>query len=457
MQVFNRYISRRHVTFFIGEGLLIFGSMVLVALVYPPSDDISDALWKGGVVTLLSLFCLYYNDLYDLTAVRTGRELFIRLLRAVGVTLIFTALLYRMLPSLVLANGAFLPAAGLFLFAILAWRLAWDRVATLEGFTERMLIVGTDLTAQTLARQILRQRDFPYQIVGFIDDDPARIGQSLVNPSIVGTPADIEGLVASQGVNRIVVAVSDRRGRLPVEPLLRAKMQGVRVEAVDTVYERLTGKLLVEDLRPSALIFSDGFRASRWTRRTKRVFDIVLALIGGLLGAPLMALTALAVWLESGSPVLYRQERVGENGRVFTLFKFRSMSRNAEEGTPIWATTEDQRVTPVGRFIRMTHLDELPQLWNVFRGDMSFVGPRPERPFFVAQLSQQMPFYLQRHAVKPGLTGWAQVKYRYGASVEDALEKLRYDLYYVKHLSLFFDMSILVDTVKVVLFAKGAR
>jgi exopolysaccharide biosynthesis polyprenyl glycosylphosphotransferase len=196
---------------------------------------------------------------------------------------------------------------------------------------------------------------------------------------------------------------------------------------------------------------------SRWTRRTKRAFDIVLALTGVLLGAPFMALTAIAVRLESGSPVLYSQERVGENGRMFTLHKFRSMRHDAEQGTPIWATSQDERVTPVGRFIRITRLDELPQLWNVLRGDMSFVGPRPERPFFVAQLSRQMPFYEERHAVKPGLTGWAQVKYRYGASVEDALEKLRYDLYYVKHLSFFFDISILVDTAKVVLFAKGAR
>jgi sugar transferase (PEP-CTERM system associated) len=457
MQVFNRPISRRHLTVFIGECLLIFGSMVFVALVYDPSNDVSSAVWSGVVVTLLSLLCLYYNDLYDLTVVRTGRELFIRLLRAVGVILIATALLYRVLPSLVLANGAFLPAAGLFLLGILVWRLVLNQVATLKGFTERTLIVGTDLTAQILARQILTQRDFPYQIVGFIDQDPARIGQSVVNPCVIGTPADIEGLVASQGINRIVVAMSDRRGRLPIGPLLRAKLQGVRVEDVNTVYERLTGKLLVEDLRPSSVIFSDGFHVSRWTRRTKPAFDIGLALTGVLLGAPFMALTAIAVWLESGAPVLYRQERVGENGRLFTLHKFRSMRHDAEQGTPIWAKSQDERVTPVGRFIRITRLDELPQLWNVLRGDMSFVGPRPERPFFVAQLSQQMPFYEERHAVKPGLTGWAQVKYQYGASVEDALEKLRYDLYYVKHLSLFFDISILVDTAKVVLFAKGAR
>jgi sugar transferase (PEP-CTERM system associated) len=223
------------------------------------------------------------------------------------------------------------------------------------------------------------------------------------------------------------------------------------------VYERLTGKLLVEDLRPSWLIFSDDFCASRGSRRTKRVFDVALALAGLVLAAPLLMLTAIAVWVESGTPILYRQDRVGENGRVFTLYKFRSMRKDAEQGTPIWARAADERVTRVGRFIRKARLDELPQLWNVLRGDMSFVGPRPERPFFVSQLAEAVPFYEQRHAVKPGITGWAQVKYRYGASLEDSLEKLRYDLYYVKHLSLPFDVTILFDTVKVVLFAKGAR
>jgi sugar transferase (PEP-CTERM system associated) len=250
----------------------------------------------------------------------------------------------------------------------------------------------------------------------------------VADPRVVGTPAEIPEVVAAENVNLIVVALNDRRGHLPIRELLEMKLRGVRVEDVNALYERLTGKLLVEDLRPSWLIFSDGFRASRLTRQTKRIFDVLLALVGIVLAFPLMLLTALAVWLESGSPVLYRQERVGENGRVFTLYKFRSMRKDAEKGVPIWAEAVDDRVTRVGRFIRRTRLDELPQLWNVLRGDMSFVGPRPERPFFVSQLAAQIPWYQQRHAVKPGLTGWAQVRYRYAASMDDALEKLRYDL-----------------------------
>jgi sugar transferase (PEP-CTERM system associated) len=457
MRVFNRYVSRRHLTVLTGELLVIFGSMTFVAHVYSPDgSEFPSAGWQGAVATAVCLVCLYYNELYDLTVVRTSREIVIRLFQAVGMALIVIALLYIALPSLVLPGGAFLPAAGLFLLGILAWRLAFNKVVALP-FGERTLIVGTDATAQTLARLVLAQRDFPYDIVGFIVDDPQRIGEPVVNPRVVGTPADIEHLIDTRGISRIFVGLSDRRGTLPVGELLRAKLRGVRVEDVTTVYERMTGKLLVEDLRPSWLIFSDGFRASRLTRQTKRAFDLVLASVGLLVGAPLMLLTAIAVWLESGDPVLYRQERVGCNGSVFTLYKFRSMRPDAEQGTPVWAKAVDHRVTRVGRFIRRTRLDELPQLWNVLRGDMSFVGPRPERPFFVAQLAQHIPLYEQRHAVRPGITGWAQVKYRYGASMEDALEKLRYDLYYVKHLSLAFDLTILFDTVKVVLFAKGAR
>jgi sugar transferase (PEP-CTERM system associated) len=238
---------------------------------------------------------------------------------------------------------------------------------------------------------------------------------------------------------------------------MQAKLSGVRVEDAASTYERVSGKILVDSLRPSWLIFSDGFHVSGLTRATKRVGDLVLAVVGSVLAAPVASATALAIWLETGRPVLYRQERVGENGRTFTLYKFRSMRTDAESGTPIWAKDKDDRVTRVGRVIRKARLDELPQLWNVLRGDMSFVGPRPERPFFVEQLTKAIPFYQQRHAVKPGVTGWAQVKYRYGASVEDAMEKLRYDLYYIKNLSIGFDMTIMFDTVKVILFGKGAK
>jgi exopolysaccharide biosynthesis polyprenyl glycosylphosphotransferase len=205
------------------------------------------------------------------------------------------------------------------------------------------------------------------------------------------------------------------------------------------------------------LISSDGFRVSRRTKVMKRTIDLTFAAALAIVSFPAMVLTALAIWLESGRPILYRQERVGENGRLFTLYKFRSMRKDAEQGgRPVWAKDDDDRVTRVGRVIRKTRLDELPQLWNVVRGDMSFVGPRPERPYFVEELARQIPFYQQRHAVKPGITGWAQVKYRYGSSLEDAMEKLRYDLYYIKHLSISFDMTIVFDTVKVVLFRKGA-
>ena len=457
IRVFNRYVSQRHLTVFVGELLLIAGSMGFVLHHYSPEDDLSTAVWKGAVVSVLCMLCLYYNDLYDLTVVRTTREVFIRLLQSVGSALILIALLYLVVPWLMVADGASLPAFAIFLTSILAWRLVFNHLTRLRSFGERVLIVGTDLTAQTLARQIRAQEDYGYVIVGFIDDDVNRVVRSDSEWRVVGTPDDIEGVVSRLAVDRLIVGMADRRGRLPVRALLRTKLQGIRVEDVNTVYERLTGKLLVEDLRPSWLIFSDDYCASRWTRRSKRAFDVILALVGLVVALPFVLLTALAVWLESGAPVLYRQERVGENGRLFTLNKFRSMRKDAEQGTPVWAQAEDDRVTQVGRFIRQTRLDELPQLWNVLRGDMSFVGPRPERPFFVNQLAEQIPFYEQRHTVKPGLTGWAQVKYRYGASFEDAVEKLRYDLYYVKHLSIPFDLTILFDTVKVVLFAKGAR
>src|SRR5687768_1868837 len=456
MQLFNRYVSTRGLTVFAAELLLIFGSVALAAALQH-TPDLAANLWKILLVTLVCSLCLYYNDFYDLTVVHSNRELVVRLLQAAGAASIVLAAMYFLMPDLMIGNGIFVSALFVFLIAILGWRLAFNQVTGSLKLEERVLFVGTGETSRVVARQILDQHDFAYRVIGFIDDDASRVGERIVNPAIVGTPADIDRLIAQHQIDRIVVGLSDRRGKLPVEQLLRAKMAGIRVEDATTTYERVTGKILIDDLRPSWLIFSDGFRVSQITRWMKRAIDLTLSIVMGVFSLPLMILTAIAIWLESGRPVLYCQERVGENGRTFTLCKFRSMRTDAEKGgTPIWATDGDDRITRVGRFIRMTRLDELPQLWNVIRGDMSFVGPRPERPFFVAELADHIPFYQQRHAVKPGLTGWAQVKYRYGASREDAMEKLRYDLYYIKHLSIFIDLTIVFDTVKVVLFRKGA-
>jgi sugar transferase (PEP-CTERM system associated) len=456
MQLFNRHVSTRSLTVFAGELCLIFGSVALAAGMQD-TPDLAENVWKIGLVTIVCQLCLYYNDFYDLTLVHSTRELVVRLLQAVGAASIVLAALYFTMPWLMIGNGIFVSALFVFLVGILGWRLLFNQLTGSLKLQERILVVGTGETARKVVRQILDQREFAYRVVGFIDDDPERVGERIVNPGIVGTPADIASLIARHHVDRIIVGLSDRRGKLPVEELLRAKMAGIRVEDATTTYERITGKILIDDLRPSWLIFSDGFRVSRITRWLKRTIDLVLSLVIGVLTVPFMALTAIAVVLESGRPLLYCQERVGENGKTFTLCKFRSMRTDAEKGgMPIWAKDGDDRITGVGRFIRKTRLDELPQLWNVIRGDMSFVGPRPERPFFVAELSKAIPFYQQRHAVKPGVTGWAQVKYRYGASLEDAMEKLRYDLYYIKHLSIFFDLTIVFDTVKVVLFGKGA-
>jgi sugar transferase (PEP-CTERM system associated) len=454
MQLFNRYVSIRSLTVFTGELLLIFGSVALAAS-FQDATDLTASIWKIVLVTVVCQLCLYYNDFYDLTLVHSNRELIIRLLQAVGAASIVLAAIYFIVPTLMIGDGTFVSALFVFLVGILGWRLLFNQLTV--KLEERILVVGTGETALKVARQILDQHDFGYSVVGFIDDDERRIGTRLLNPGIIGTPADIPDLIVRHQIDRIVVGLSDRRGKLPVEELLGAKMAGVRVEDATTTYERVTGKILIDDLRPSWLIFSDGFRVSRTTRWMKRTIDLTLSLTLAVLSFPLMILTAIAIWLESGGPVLYCQERVGENGHTFTLCKFRSMRIDAEQaGKPVWAKSGDERVTRVGQFIRRTRLDELPQLWNVVRGDMSFVGPRPERPYFVAELAREIPFYQQRHAVKPGITGWAQVKYRYGSSLEDAMEKLRYDLYYIKHLSVFFDLTIVFDTVKVVLFRKGA-
>jgi sugar transferase (PEP-CTERM system associated) len=456
MQLFKRSVSARGLTAFGFEIVLIAACLLLATRFYGQPDDPAFA-WRIVLPTGVLLVCLYFNDFYDLTIVRSGREVVVRLFQASGAASILLALIYFVLPALAVQHRAFFPSILLFLVAILTWRLAFNVLIRTPRLVENVLIVGTGPLAIAVARQIFEQHNFAYRIVGFAAEGALPPTVLSGSPRVLGPVSETGALVTRYGVDRIIVAVSDRRGQLPVDELVLAKLSGVEVEEASTTYERLTGKLMLENIKPSSVIFSDGFRVSRWRRTVKRAADIVFSFVGLVLSAVPMALTAVAVWLESGGPVIYRQERVGQHGHPFTLFKFRSMRLDAETDVPIWAQAADDRVTGVGRFIRLTRLDELPQFFNVLRGDMSFVGPRPERPYFVELLAREIPFYHERHAVKPGVTGWAQVKYRYGASIEDATEKLRYDLYYIKHLSVVFDLTIAFDTVKVILFGKGAQ
>jgi sugar transferase (PEP-CTERM system associated) len=293
-------------------------------------------------------------------------------------------------------------------------------------------------------------------VLGYLDDSPDAGDAIPRNHQLLGKIKDLTGIVAENHPDLIVVAQFDRRGALPTKALLECRLRGILVEDWPTFYEKETGKILVAELRPSWLIFSDGFVKTPSSEIIKRGIDTVLSLIGLIVTFPLMLLIAASIRIDSPGPILFRQRRLGKHGRVFVIYKFRSMRDDAEHGTgPVWAREGDSRVTRVGRIIRRTRLDELPQLFNVLIGDMSFIGPRPERPEFVDELEEQIPFYRARLSVKPGITGWAQVRYHYGASVEDALEKLQYDLYYVKNVSLFLDLLILLNTIQVVLFARG--
>jgi sugar transferase (PEP-CTERM system associated) len=358
-----------------------------------------------------------------------------------------------------IGRGVFAIATVFIITIVTGWRLLFEVLSHNVGARERLLLVGTSPGAVTLAREIFERRhDLGVEIVGFVDPDPERVGAPVLNPGVIGTIEDIPSIVRARGVNRVVVSLADARGKLPMHKLLEMKLEGVQFAHLASVYEKYTGKIAVENLRPSWLIFSEGFSRSRLVFTIKRLLDLVLAGVGLVLAAPIMALVMVAIKLSSPGPAMFHQRRVGRQGRIFTVHKFRSMKQDAEAETgPVWARKDgDPRVTRVGLFLRRTRLDELPQLWNVIRGDMSFVGPRPERPEFVTGLTETIPYYNQRHGVRPGVTGWAQVCYTYGASHEDALQKLQYDLYYIKNLSIALDAYIIFESIKTVLLRKGA-
>jgi len=464
LRIFNKYIPIHKLVFFLFESIFIMGMVVLGAYLRFLGDFsiLSYLAYRGFFAkALLIVFsvqlCLYYFDLYDLRIFRRNIQLTIRLLQSLGVSSILLAIIYYVFPSLVILRGIYVISLGLIGVVILSWRIAYNHILRTRQLDQKIMIIGSGLLAKNIAKEILEREDIGFKIIGFITDNPERIGEKLVNPSIVGDQSQITDIATREKVARIIVALDERRGRFPEAELLECKIRGIAIEEGIEFYEHLTGKLQVESLRPSSLIFSGGFRKPKLTMWAKRIIGFSFSSIGLILLSPLILVISILIKIDSRGAVFYRQERVGENGKVFKLIKFRSMIENAEANGPVWADQNDSRVTRIGRWMRKWRLDEIPQMFNVLKGDMSFVGPRPERPFFVEQLRKEIPFYNQRFYVKPGITGWAQIKYRYGASKDDALEKLKYDLYYIKGLSSIFDMIIIFETIKVVLFAKGAR
>jgi sugar transferase (PEP-CTERM system associated) len=367
--------------------------------------------------------------------------------------------LYYVIPAAYLGRGVLGIALVLGYLMVALWRMSFLGFVDADLFKRRVVMLGAGERAAEVVRKMRRKTDQRgFKILGYvpIGDDPVAVpATSLLHPAKC-----LYQWTQRMGVDEIVVGPDDRRGTLPVDALLECKQHGMAVTELAEFFEREAGKIKMDLTNPSWLVFSEGFNISPVRRTVKRAFDVSMATLVLLLGWPFMLLTALAIRLESGrkAPILYRQERVGENGKSFPVIKFRSMRTDAEcDGVARWATKNDDRVTRVGRFIRKTRLDELPQLWNVLRGDMSIIGPRPERPQFVDDFNTRIRYYSLRHCVKPGLTGWAQLRYPYGSSFEDAEEKLKFDLFYVKNHNFVFDLAILVQTVEVVLFGRGAR
>ncbi|HEV3486509.1 MAG TPA: TIGR03013 family XrtA/PEP-CTERM system glycosyltransferase [Vicinamibacterales bacterium] len=436
------------------ESLIIVGALMTALRLQLGGAESTGAstLSKVMLVALICQACLYCRDLYDIKQLRNKGELIARVLQALGAMAVVLALVYVLLPPLIIAPGVASLAAVLALVAITSWRVVFTWVARLVPPGERLLVVGTSAAAVGLAREMQASWD-GINIVGFVDSDGRDASASEV--PIIGTIEDVPAIVRARAVDRVVVSLADARGKLPMDKLLEMKLDGVSFAHLASVYEEYMGRIAVENLRPSWLIFSEGFRKTRLLLALKRTCDVVFAGIAIVIALPLMAAVALAVKLTSPGPVVYRQRRVGLQGRVFTLRKFRSMTANAEANGAVWAASADPRVTPLGRILRKTHLDELPQLWNILKGDMSLVGPRPERPEFVTSLSRDIPFYGQRHIVRPGLTGWAQVCQAYASSVDDTMEKLQYDLFYIKNMSIGLDFYIAIRTIKIVLQGRG--
>jgi sugar transferase (PEP-CTERM system associated) len=456
IRLFNVYIPVRTLVLLIGEALIVWTSFLLGAVYELREDSYLVLNYEGGYfkifgVTVLVLLCSHWLDLYDTARLNTKGELYFRLLMVPGVLAFVLAGVAYVRPDYLLGSGS--SAVGLLILtvALFGWRLGFAWLVQLPILVERVYVLGTGERAQRVVLGLRQNPEIGVEIASWT----GKMEGAVTRDSVA---AHLMEVVHRQRVHRVIVAMPDRRGTIPMPELLQLRMRGVKIEEATSWLEKISGKIEVENLYPSWLVFGEGFRRSTAFIVVRRAISIVISLTGLVLALPLFPLIMLAIRLDSQGPVFYTQTRVGKAGRVFNVVKFRTMRLDAEAASgPQWAGDNDPRVTRVGRFLRSSRLDEIPQLWCVLKGDMAFVGPRPERPEFIEWLSKEIPYYGVRHMVRPGLTGWAQVKYKYGSTVEDSREKLQYDLFYIKNASIGLDLLIMFLTVKTVLLRRGAQ
>ena len=462
IRLFKVFIPVGTLTLLVSEVLLVTSAFIFATYVVLEVDPTIFLLYDGGLfrisLVLLSIIVgLHFHDLYSQIHVKSRVVLVQQLCLVMGVAFLTQGLIAYADASLRVPIRVMVMGSALAVVAIFFWRVLFSAFALQVVGRDRMLLVGGSPLLEDIGQFIADHPESGLEVAGYLDDRH-QIGTPLPGGKILGAMESLADIVRATQPHRIVVGMFERRNRMPVSELLELRFAGNVIEEVANTYERVCGRVCLKEIRPSQLIFSGELGPRPQNLLYQRITNVIVAVIGIVLSFPLMVLTALAVRLSSPGPVLYRQARVGLDDSLFTVYKFRSMRADAETGTgPVWAQKDDPRVTTVGRIIRRIRFDELPQLFNVLRGEMSMVGPRPERPEFVKALNDQIPYYRQRHCVRPGITGWAQISYKYGDTLEDTITKLEYDLYYIKNMSMSLDTYIIFHTLKAMLLSRGAQ
>ncbi len=457
IRIFNLYVPTRTLVLLAGEIAAICASFALAVFIHFGEHSSlvfnhEHAAWKILGVALLALLCSHYLELHDSRALGRSAEVYLRILLLIGTLSILLAGLTFVFPQFLIGRSVFVTGLCILALTWILWRWCFDRLLDLPSLRERVYLLGNGERALRILQAIRTRAELGMDMVGWAGET----GNEEMTGDTLGKIC--RELGSGRSVDRVIVALKDRRSAMPVHDLLELRMQGVRIDDGTSLLEKLSGQIELDSLHPSWLIFGDGFRLTQPQRMLQPLFSTLAALLLSIITLPLLPIIVLLIRLSSPGPILYRQKRVGLRGEIFDCYKFRSMRPNAEaDSGPTWACDDDPRITRVGKFLRLTRLDEIPQLWNVLRGDMEFVGPRPERPEFVEWLTQEIPYYRLRNNVRPGITGWAQVCYKYGNTLDDAKEKLRYDLYYIKNVSFGLDMLIVFRTIKTVVFGRGGK